>query len=174
MTPTKEIQITNPAKLSGYVKWYDTKKGFGFVVVSGWEKDFLLHDNVLQNCGRSRIAEGSRVEFQYASATNGFRITEVISITSPDDASEPAFDFAPSNISKKAIPARVKWFDSNMGYGFVNTYGSNDDIFIGQDVLRSSILGELQTGEAVNIQTAENQGRKIVYRIYDWLEGMDV
>jgi len=98
----------------------------------------------------------------------------VVCIVSPEDAYEPTFDFVPSNISTKAVPARVKWFDPNAGYGFVNTYGSNNDIFIGLDVLRRSILGEIREGQALNIQTAENQGRKFVYRIHDWFEGMDV
>ena len=78
-------------------------------------------------------------------------MTEVISIEAPEDVFEPAFDFVPSNISTKAEPARVKWLNPEVGYGFVNTYGSNDDIFIGKAVLHKSILGEIQAGQAVSI-----------------------
>lgn len=174
MTSIHDTQTMHRAELSGQVKWYDTKKGFGFVVVSGWDKDFLLHNHVLQSSGRSGIAKGSYLRFQYESAANGLRVTEVINVDSPDDEFEPAFDFVPNNISEKPVPARVKWFDPGAGYGFVQVYGSNDDIFIGQSVLRQSILSEIQAGQAINIQTAENDGNKIVYRIHDWIEGMDV
>lgn len=142
--------------------------------MSGWDNDFLLHNSVLHSIGRSRVAEGSYLKFQYATAENGFRVTEVISIETPEDVFEPAFDFVPSNISTKVEPARVKWFNPEVGYGFVNTYGSSDDIFIGQAVLRKSILGEIQAGQAVSIQTAENQGHKLVYRIHDWFAGSDL
>ena len=54
------------------------------------------------------------------------------------------------------------------------TEASNDDNFIDHDVLLKSILGEIQDGQALSIQTAENQGRKNVCRIHDWLEGMAI
>jgi len=63
---------------------------------------------------------------------------------------------------------------------FINVEGNrlteapNVNVFIDQDVLLKSVLGKMQDYQALSIQTAENQGRKNVCRIHDWLEGMDI
>ena len=35
--------------LKGHVKWFDTSKGYGFLVVEDGSGDILLHANVLKN-----------------------------------------------------------------------------------------------------------------------------
>ena len=51
-------------RLKGTVKWFDTTKGFGFILVDDDEGDVLLHANVLRNFGRGSVVEGSTVEFE--------------------------------------------------------------------------------------------------------------
>ena len=42
--------------LKGHVKWFDTSKGYGFLVVEDGSGDILLHANVLKNFGRGSVA----------------------------------------------------------------------------------------------------------------------
>lgn len=35
----------------GVIKWYNTEKGYGFLVVDGWDKDVFLHVKKLRNSG---------------------------------------------------------------------------------------------------------------------------
>ena len=44
-------------KLKGTVKWFDTTKGFGFLLVDDDKGDVLLHANVLRNFGRGSVVE---------------------------------------------------------------------------------------------------------------------
>jgi CspA family cold shock protein len=162
------LSIDQTAKLSGTVKWFDTSKGFGFVTVPGFDADFLLHQNVLHDVGCITILDGAGVEFKYAYSANGFRITEIVSVILPQDPVDHEADDVPGYVSDQSVPARVKWFDANKGYGFVNRFGYEEDVFIGASVLKKFGLRELNAGEALCIQISELEGRKSVYRIHDW------
>ena len=162
------LQINRSTRLTGTVKWFDMGKGFGFVVVPGIETDFLLHKNVLLKTGVASIADGSVIEFDFVPTANGFKITEVFYAQPADEVEGEVSDKAPDHIFDARMPARVKWFDPKKGYGFVHTFGSTEDVFVGVGVLRKAMLGGLETGEAVSVQVAETDGRKSVYRIFDW------
>ena len=45
----------------GHVKWFDTTKGYGFVVSEDGEGDILLHGNVLRVFGFTSVAEGAEI-----------------------------------------------------------------------------------------------------------------
>ena len=45
----------------GQVKWFDTTKGYGFVVSADGEGDILLHGNVLRVFGFTSVAEGAEM-----------------------------------------------------------------------------------------------------------------
>ena len=153
--------------LSGLVKWYDPCKGFGFVLVDGFETEFLLHRNVLRNFLRDSIAEGSCIEFLPEFTPKGSRIAAISSIAAPV---LPDHDSSSTGgvVSPQRFPARVKWFDRNKGYGFVNNYGDSEDVFVGSDALTRSGLSTLKAGEAVCIRVENEAGRKRVFQIYDW------
>ena len=53
---------TNQQTISCHVKWFDAKKGFGFLIPDQGGPDILLHANVLRNAGRGSIADGVRLE----------------------------------------------------------------------------------------------------------------
>ena len=164
---TRCVQL--PSAVTGQVKWFDSARGFGFVAVPGFAADFLLHQHVLTSFGRTSIADGSTVAFDYENSATGLRIVKVLAVEAPNDDLDPFLTATPEQVFDEKVPARVKWFDVKKGYGFVNRYGSNEDIFVGLNVLRKSTLGDLQVGEALCIQIAETEGRKSVYRIHSWV-----
>ncbi|EBA11986.1 cold shock protein [Roseobacter sp. CCS2] len=150
------------------MKWFDAYRGFGFVVIDGIETDFLLHQNILHGFGRTSIAEGSSVEFAYQSTENGFKIIEIFAIAPPSPRAVPDPQLEPDVVLEERIPVRVKWFDPSKGYGFVNAFGCAEDIFVGAATLRKSMLGDLQSGDALCVQIAETEGRKSVFSVHDW------
>ena len=170
MNKQSTLTIEKPVALGGMVKWFDSSKGFGFVVVDGIDKDFLLHGHVLQAFGRTSIVEGSAISFHYEHSASGLKITELLSIKAPEAIEDEYTVTEPEHVSEQKVPARVKWFDGKKGYGFVNEYGSDEDIFVGQAVLKSCAMQDLKMGEAICIQIAQTNGRKSVHCIHDWLK----
>jgi cold shock protein len=68
---------TGPAEeVDGQVKWYDPKKGFGFVAVSG-SKDVFIHRSVLAREGISELQEGQRIHMRVVPGAKGLEATSV-------------------------------------------------------------------------------------------------
>ncbi|OSP56252.1 cold-shock protein [Pseudoruegeria sp. SK021] len=159
--------------VTGLVKWFDPGKGFGFVIANEGGSDILLHANVLRNFGQSSIADNAVVELLVHDTPRGRQAVEVMRIEPPDvteEARDPAADsdFEPPEDAGPLEPARVKWFDKTKGFGFANTFGKSDDIFIHIDVLRRSGLADLQPGEAVCIRVAEGRRGLMAVQVSSW------
>jgi cold shock protein len=55
----------------GTVRWYDTKKGFGFISLASIEKDVFVHASALSRSGLTALAEGQKVTVKYAKGHKG-------------------------------------------------------------------------------------------------------
>jgi cold shock protein len=70
-------QPTGPAEeVDGQVKWYDPKKGFGFVAVEG-SKDVFIHRSVLAREGITELQEGQRIHMLVVPGAKGLEATSV-------------------------------------------------------------------------------------------------
>lgn len=47
----------------GNVKWFDSKKGYGFIEPDGENKDVFVHVTQLEKIGIRRLFDGQRVSF---------------------------------------------------------------------------------------------------------------
>lgn len=47
----------------GTVKWFNTQKGFGFIVPDEGGKDVFVHISAVQAAGLKTLMEGQKVEF---------------------------------------------------------------------------------------------------------------
>jgi CspA family cold shock protein len=54
----------------GTVKWFDAKKGFGFISVDG-ENDVFVHFSAIQGDGFKALEEGDSVEFEVVEGSKG-------------------------------------------------------------------------------------------------------
>ena len=62
---------------AGSVKWFNDKKGFGFIVPDGSEQDVFVHYSSIQQEGFKTLAEGERVEFELYEDVKGARARDV-------------------------------------------------------------------------------------------------
>ena len=47
----------------GTVKWYNARKGFGFLEREDGEKDVFVHATAVKTAGMNRLQEGEKISF---------------------------------------------------------------------------------------------------------------
>ncbi len=85
-------------KLVTTVKWFDAKKGYGFLEHPGGEADIFVHYTSVQTESRFRtLTPGETVEFEMGDGPKGIHAREVVSLAPAPEAEEPTERFrAPS------------------------------------------------------------------------------
>jgi cold shock protein len=166
--PEPEMPERVDAELSpvtAHVKWFDSTRGFGFLVSDEVDGDILVHFSVLKEHGLRSLPEGAVVECIAVKRDRGLQAMKVVSIDTSSSVARPApaAKRADRNVLADNAgdfePVAVKWFNRSKGYGFLNRPGvDGEDIFVHMETVRSSGLSELQQGETVEARIAE--GRK--------------
>jgi len=60
----------------GSVKWFDDRKGYGFIAREGG-KDIFVHFSAIQGAGFKTLSEGEEVEFDIVNGPKGEQATNV-------------------------------------------------------------------------------------------------
>ena len=155
----------------GRVKWFDTTKGYGFVVGDDGEGDILLHGNVLRAFGFSSVAEGAEILLSVQQTDRGrqaVEVLEIVPVAGPADAVSAILDPANGQAAGPLMPARVKWFDRVKGFGFVNVYGKSEDVFLHMETLRQFGYGEVVAGDVLAVRITAGPRGPMVYEVRSW------
>ena len=64
------------SKTTGTVKWFNEKKGFGFIEVEGGA-DVFAHFSEIQTDGFKTLTENQSVEFELMNDTKGDKATKI-------------------------------------------------------------------------------------------------
>lgn len=62
--------------MSGTVKWFDSKKGYGFITAEDGKEIFVHYSGIAKE-GYKTLAEGQAVEFDLADGKNGKQAVNV-------------------------------------------------------------------------------------------------
>ncbi len=68
-------------RVTGTVKWFSARKGFGFVAPDDGGKDVFLHQSAIEADGAARLAEGDRIEFGIVRGDKGLSAISAIPAT---------------------------------------------------------------------------------------------
>jgi len=62
---------------SGTVKWFDNKKGYGFIVRDNEDEDIFVHYREIRGQGYRTLNEGQKVEFTLNKSDKGLAAQDV-------------------------------------------------------------------------------------------------
>ncbi|MBB4120768.1 cold-shock protein [Martelella radicis] len=146
-------------EVTGFVKWFDVGKGFGFVVPDNGMEDILLHITCLRRDGYQTILEGTRVVALVQKRERGlqaFRILSMDQSTAVHPSQLPPVkthvQVEPSSGLERVL---VKWFNREKGFGFLTRGEGTEDIFVHMETLRRYGITELVPGQSVLVRFGE-------------------
>ncbi|MCI0736769.1 MAG: CspA family cold shock protein [Beijerinckiaceae bacterium] len=143
-------------EISGWVKWFDIAKGYGFIVPANGEADVLLHVTALRKDGFGPVYEGNHIVCEAVRRPKGLQVLKILSVDR-SNAVDPA-EWRPPRASNGVVQpgafqiAIVKWFNRSRGFGFLTQGEGTQDIFIHMETLRRYGLAELQPGESLLVR----------------------
>lgn len=66
---------------NGKVKWFNNKKGYGFITTPENDKDIFVHITAVQKSGLEKILEGQNIAFEIIPDKNGRPEAHNINVT---------------------------------------------------------------------------------------------
>jgi CspA family cold shock protein len=67
-------------RIAGTVKWFNSKKGFGFITRDDGQGDVFVHFSAIQSRGFKTLEEGQKVEFEIARDEKGPKAANVVRV----------------------------------------------------------------------------------------------
>lgn len=163
--PREPVDAMELPPTRGRVKWFDSTRGFGFLICDGLDGDVLLHFSVLREHGRRSVPEGAAIECVPVRLPRGLQAKRVISIDlstalpphahSSNANRERADRGALAERAGEFEPVEVKWFNRVKGYGFlIRVESAQEDVFVHMETVRLAQLNELQPGDHLEARIA--------------------
>ena len=56
---------------TGTVKWFDSEKGFGFIIQEDGGKDLFVHHSEVKTSGYATLDDGQKVEYEVGEGQKG-------------------------------------------------------------------------------------------------------
>jgi CspA family cold shock protein len=69
--------------VDGTVKWFNAKKGFGFIVADGYDRDIFVHYSIIEGDGFRSLTQGEAVRLEVHDEGKGPRATAVARVEEP-------------------------------------------------------------------------------------------
>lgn len=168
-------------RVSATVKWYDSGKGYGFLVPPDGSQDLFCRAQTLTAVGLDILLPGAAITCEVSPGLRGPEVSRILSIdfsmAEPRAASfaraprngrvaaRPATGPAGSAASGSPVRAFVKWFQPDKGYGFLEREDGSGDLFCHLSPVLASGHDTLPEGTTVTCEIMQGDRGPQVSRI---------
>ncbi|WP_420606126.1 cold shock domain-containing protein [Novosphingopyxis sp.] len=154
---------TDVMQAAGQIKWFDRRRGFGFIVPDDGGEDILIHCSTIEPHGRRDLPEGCDVACAFRQGPKGRHVVTLVSfdLECADQSdlalrhSEPRLRAIDSDAD--FVAAKVKWFSRVRGYGFLEAEDVEEDIFLHMETLREAGFGPASPDDQLMVQVGDGK-----------------
>ncbi len=138
-------------RVIGHVKWFDSAKGYGFIVAESTSDasltgDVMLHISCLRDYGETLADEGAKIVCDAVKRPRGWQTAHIIEMERPravvarERGDRPDYE-----------EVTLKWFNRARGYGFVRRAADEIDIFVHAVALRKAGYDDIEPGTLIEV-----------------------
>jgi CspA family cold shock protein len=164
----------NIIRIDGLVKWFDTGRGYGFIIPDNGLPDILLHLSCLKRDGFGAPLEGTRISCEVVARQKGYQCLKVLAVdasTAIHPVERKARTHAEVAPSTGWVRAKVKWFNRARGFGFASEGDGQGDIFVHMEVMRKTAVSELFPDQWIYLRYGDSNKGKMATEVRLTLEG---
>lgn len=131
---TEDVERVEHSELTGTVKRYNSKNGFGFIAADDGGPDLFVHQSEIKTDGFRCLEEGAKVKFTYVLREGKATATQVDGIDGPLKLYKSRLEAVTQATVKPGFElGSCKWFNVGKGFGFIRKDGDAEedvDIFV--------------------------------------------
>jgi CspA family cold shock protein len=137
----------------------------------------MVHASCVRAFGRMGLSENATVRLKVAMGEKGLQAVQLLEVEEPAAApvaqgfaefQRPTEFIAVDSASGPLVAARVKWFDKQKGFGFVNIFGNPEDVFVHMETVRRCGFQDLSSGEGMACRTFRGPRGLMVAELRLW------
>lgn len=138
-------------RVIGHIKWFDSAKGYGFIVAESTSDasltgDVMLHISCLRDYGETIADEGAKIVCDAVRKPRGWQTAHIIEMERPRAAVARERGDRPDYEE-----VTLKWFNRARGYGFVRRPTDEIDIFVHAVALRKAGYDDIEPGTLIEV-----------------------
>jgi len=144
----------------GVVKFFNSQKGFGFIVRDDGGEDVFVHISAVEQAGLTGLAEGQPLEFTLVDRGGRISATDLkiegdplpVEDRGPRPAAAGGMGGPQRQLTGEKASGTVKFFNAMKGFGFISRDDGQPDAFVHISAVERAGLTSLNEGDRLEFE----------------------